>query len=110
MKSDTRIDYGKVCILRMRVVFDSALVIVPLNLFVHFYLRTQIAKLLLRLLCVALSDMDMAARHRARASSIRIMKVEVIPASKCRRPNITQFHVSISLKCFVVAEGIFSLA
>merc|ERR1711976_195875 len=35
---------------------------------------------------------DMGARHRARASSIQIMRVEVIPSSKCRRPNIKQFH------------------
>merc|ERR1711925_66319 len=37
---------------------------------------------------------DMAARHRARASSIQILKVEPIPASKCRRPHITLFHNS----------------
>merc|ERR1712193_308074 len=37
---------------------------------------------------------DMAARHRARASSIQILKVEVIPASKCRRPHIKQMHNS----------------
>lgn len=37
---------------------------------------------------------DMGARHRARAHSIQIMKVEPIAASKCRRPNVTQFHVS----------------
>lgn len=36
---------------------------------------------------------DMGARHRARAHSIQVMKVEEIAASKCRRPNITQFHV-----------------
>ena len=36
----------------------------------------------------------MAARHRARASSIHIIKVECIPASKCRRPHVKQFHVS----------------
>merc|ERR1712158_164623 len=29
---------------------------------------------------------DMGARHRARAHSIQIMKVAVIPANKCRRP------------------------
>uniref|UniRef100_A0A8C9GVR4 Large ribosomal subunit protein eL20 n=1 Tax=Piliocolobus tephrosceles TaxID=591936 RepID=A0A8C9GVR4_9PRIM len=29
---------------------------------------------------------DMGARHRARAHSIQIMKVEEIAASKCRRP------------------------
>ncbi|KAE8615432.1 hypothetical protein XENTR_v10008517 [Xenopus tropicalis] len=37
---------------------------------------------------------DMGARHRARAHAIQIMKVEVIPASKCRRPAIKQFHDS----------------
>merc|ERR1712165_464223 len=37
---------------------------------------------------------DMAARHRARASSIQILKVEKIPASKCRRPHIKQMHNS----------------
>ncbi|WP_395239551.1 eL20 family ribosomal protein [Salmonella sp. s54412] len=33
---------------------------------------------------------DMAARHRARATVIQILKVEVIPASKCRRPHMKQ--------------------
>merc|ERR1739841_156329 len=37
---------------------------------------------------------DMAARHRARASSIQILKVEKIPASKCRRTHIKQMHNS----------------
>lgn len=37
---------------------------------------------------------DMGARHRARAHSIQVMKVEEIAAAKCRRPNITQFHVN----------------
>uniref|UniRef100_A0A8C0QZC1 60S ribosomal protein L18a n=1 Tax=Canis lupus dingo TaxID=286419 RepID=A0A8C0QZC1_CANLU len=37
---------------------------------------------------------DMGARHRARAHSIQIMKVEEIAASKCRRPAVKQFHVS----------------
>lgn len=36
----------------------------------------------------------MGARHRARAHAIQIMKVQVIPANKCRRPAIKQFHVS----------------
>lgn len=45
-------------------------------------------------LCIA--DRDMGARHRARANSIQIIRVEVVPASKCRRPNIQQFHVSKS--------------
>lgn len=42
-----------------------------------------------------LSDRDMGARHRARAHSIQIMKVQVIAANKCRRPAIKQFHVSL---------------
>jgi len=42
------------------------------------------------------SDRDMGARHRARAHSIQIMKVQVIAANKCRRPAIKQFHVSSS--------------
>ncbi|XP_074609999.1 large ribosomal subunit protein eL20-like [Acropora palmata] len=37
---------------------------------------------------------DMAARHRARGSSIQIIKVNAIPAKKCRRPYIKQFHNS----------------
>ncbi|XP_071081980.1 large ribosomal subunit protein eL20-like [Haliotis cracherodii] len=37
---------------------------------------------------------DMGARHRARASSIQIIRVEIIPANKCRRANIQQFHNS----------------
>lgn len=36
----------------------------------------------------------MGARHRARAHSIQIMKVQIIAANKCRRPAIKQFHVS----------------
>ena len=43
---------------------------------------------------LSLSDRDMGARHRARPGSIQIMKVEVIPANKCRRPHVMQFHVS----------------
>ncbi|KAL7641019.1 UNVERIFIED_CONTAM: hypothetical protein RMT77_008156 [Armadillidium vulgare] len=35
---------------------------------------------------------DMAARHRARAHSIQIMRVETIKSKKCRRPIVTQFH------------------
>merc|ERR1712042_198714 len=37
---------------------------------------------------------DMGARHRARAHSIQVMRVEVIEKSKCRRPITTQFHDS----------------
>uniref|UniRef100_A0A8C0KCV8 60S ribosomal protein L18a n=1 Tax=Canis lupus dingo TaxID=286419 RepID=A0A8C0KCV8_CANLU len=40
------------------------------------------------------ADRDMGARHRARAHSIQIMKVEEIAASKCRRPAVKQFHDS----------------
>ena len=39
-------------------------------------------------------DGDMGARHRARAHSIQIMRIEVIPVSKTRRANIKQFQVS----------------
>merc|ERR1711931_137680 len=37
---------------------------------------------------------DMGARHRARASSIQIMDVATVAASKTRRVNIKQFHDS----------------
>merc|ERR1712145_14519 len=37
---------------------------------------------------------DMGARHRARAHSIQVMRVETVPNSKCRRPIATQFHDS----------------
>ena len=37
----------------------------------------------------------MAARHRARASSIQILKVETVESSKCRRPHVKQMHVSV---------------
>lgn len=39
-------------------------------------------------------DRDMGARHRARADSIQIIKVQEIEASKCRRPHVKQFHDS----------------
>lgn len=39
-------------------------------------------------------DRDMGARHRARADSIQIIRVEEIASSKCRRPHIKQFHDS----------------
>lgn len=35
---------------------------------------------------------DMGARHRARAHSIQIIKVEPIAASKTRRAHVKQFH------------------
>lgn len=44
---------------------------------------------------ISYTDRDMAARHRARGSSIQIIKVNAIPAKKCRRPYIKQFHVSL---------------
>jgi large subunit ribosomal protein L18Ae len=37
---------------------------------------------------------DMGARHRARADTIQIIRVESIPAAKCRRPGVRQFHDS----------------
>merc|ERR1712198_735112 len=37
---------------------------------------------------------DMGARHRARATSIQIIKVEEVAANKCRRPATKQFHDS----------------
>ncbi|CAH8870599.1 unnamed protein product [Trichobilharzia szidati] len=37
---------------------------------------------------------EMGARHRARAEAIQVIKVESLPASKCRRPYVTQFHDS----------------
>jgi large subunit ribosomal protein L18Ae len=37
---------------------------------------------------------DMGARHRARPTSIQIMKVAVIKPKNCRRPHVQQFHNS----------------
>lgn len=37
---------------------------------------------------------DMGARHRARADSIQIIRVEEVEAAKTRRPHIKQFHDS----------------
>lgn len=52
------------------------------------------------------TDRDMGARHRARAHSIQIMKVEEIAASKCRRPAVKQFHVSeVKLAQFNIGLG-----
>ena len=56
---------------------------------------------------VLCTDRDMAARHRARGHSIQIMKVNAIPASKCRRPHVKQFHVSSMFDYFFVHWGIF---
>jgi len=35
---------------------------------------------------------DMGSRHRARAHSIQVMRVEEIAASKCKRANVLQYH------------------
>ncbi|KAK3103163.1 hypothetical protein FSP39_016936, partial [Pinctada imbricata] len=35
---------------------------------------------------------DMGARHRARASTIQIIRVQEVEPAKCRRANIKQFH------------------
>ncbi|XP_055705835.1 60S ribosomal protein L18a [Phlebotomus papatasi] len=37
---------------------------------------------------------DMGARHRARAHSIQIIKVESVKSANCRRSHIKQFHDS----------------
>ena len=37
---------------------------------------------------------DMGARHGARAHAIQIIRCEVVPAGKCRRPLVTQMHDS----------------
>merc|ERR1712168_1193978 len=37
---------------------------------------------------------DMGARHRARATSVQIIKVEQVAANKCRRTSVKQFHDS----------------
>ncbi|CAG0889917.1 unnamed protein product [Cyprideis torosa] len=37
---------------------------------------------------------EMGSRHAARAPAIQIMKVKRIPASECKRPQVTQFHNS----------------
>lgn len=50
--------------------------------------------LYLKYMMIVFLDRDMAARHRARATVIQILKVEIIAASKCRRPHMKQFIVS----------------
>lgn len=52
------------------------------------------------------TDRDMGARHRARAHSIQIMKVEEIAASKCRRPAVKQFHVSEVTSQWLLGAGL----
>lgn len=37
---------------------------------------------------------EMGARHRARADSIQIIRVEEVASKDCRRPHIKQFHDS----------------
>ncbi|PAA79357.1 hypothetical protein BOX15_Mlig014446g1, partial [Macrostomum lignano] len=37
---------------------------------------------------------EMGARHRARASSIHILKIKEIASKDCKRPCVTQFHDS----------------
>merc|ERR1719154_1084613 len=50
---------------------------------------------------------DMGARHRARAHSIQIMRVEVIPDDKCRRPNTTQWHLSaVGTATFIIRDDL----
>merc|ERR1711872_826951 len=35
---------------------------------------------------------EMGARHRARASSIQIIRIQELKSADCRRPHVTQFH------------------
>lgn len=37
---------------------------------------------------------DLASRHRARKSSIQILRTAVLKNSECKRPNTQQFHTS----------------
>ncbi len=49
---------------------------------------------MLLLCCYALClDSDLASRHRARKSSVQIVRTAVVPVKNCKRPNILQFHV-----------------
>ena len=47
-------------------------------------------------LCGAVEQMyaDMNGRHRARASTVHIIKTATIPAKDCRRPNVQEMHNS----------------
>lgn len=38
--------------------------------------------------------LDMAGRHRARPRSIQVIDVTTVASSKCRRPNVKEFHDS----------------
>jgi len=49
---------------------------------------------LTRALAVTQCYRDMGAKHRARPSTIQIMKIKRLPAKECRRPHVTQFHDS----------------
>merc|ERR1712203_999335 len=51
---------------------------------------------------------DMGARHRARAHSVQIMRVETVAANKCRRPATVQYHnakIKFPLACRVQKQG-----
>ena len=51
---------------------------------------------------------DMGARHRARAHSIQIIRVEPVAASKTRRPIVQQMHdskIKFPLPCRVQKQG-----
>uniref|UniRef100_A0A8C1V7Q8 Large ribosomal subunit protein eL20 n=1 Tax=Cyprinus carpio TaxID=7962 RepID=A0A8C1V7Q8_CYPCA len=52
---------------------------------------------------------DMGARHRARAHAIQIMKVQIIPANKCRRPAIKQFHVSFHVQMMLTSFSFYHM-
>lgn len=58
---------------------------------------------------ICASDRDMGARHRARAHAIQIMKVQIIPANKCRRPAIKQFHVSLHVQMMLTSFSFYHM-
>uniref|UniRef100_A0A6G3MJC5 60S ribosomal protein L18a n=1 Tax=Henneguya salminicola TaxID=69463 RepID=A0A6G3MJC5_HENSL len=37
---------------------------------------------------------DVAGKHRARSSNVQIIQASIVPASQCKKKNITQFHDS----------------
>jgi large subunit ribosomal protein L18Ae len=49
---------------------------------------------LTRALAVTQCYRDMGAKHRARPSTIQIMKIKRLAAKDCRRAHVTQFHDS----------------
>ena len=63
------------------------------------HIRYTLSKARFIMIFLLFVDRDMGARHRARASAIQIIKVEVVAANKCRRPNIKQFHVRELFTC-----------